>query len=188
MWVDHKTNSFIHEKPFTKLVALWPSKGRIIDIGCAGGIHAPLFLGIGHALKYYGIDISTFFLRVATKRYPQLNFSLGNVADISTLPKIKFDGFFASSVLMHIPFTLWDSMFSNIEHITKPGSFGYITLPVAHPNAIKNESDVRHFTILSEAEQIEYIKSRGWKIKNKGTLNGTSTADVWRYYIVQLPS
>ena len=89
---------------------------------------------------------------------------------------------------MHIPFTLWDSMFSNIEHITKPGSFGYITLPVAHPNAIKNESDVRHFTILSEAEQIEYIKSRGWKIKNKGTLNGTSTADVWRYYIVQLPS
>ena len=186
-WVDNKTNSFIHEKPFQKLVSLWPQKGRIIDIGCAGGIHAPLFLGIGRTLKYCGIDISRFFLKVAARRYPQLAFSLGNIADITTLPKAKFDGFFASAILMHVPFSHWDTQFSNIEKISKPGSFGYITLPIAHPSAIKNETDVRHFTILSEADQISYLKKRHWKIKSKGSVDGTTTAAVWRWYIVQLP-
>jgi trans-aconitate methyltransferase len=187
LWVDNKTNSFVHEKPFEKLVSLWPEKGHIIDIGCAGAIHAPLFLGIGRKLKYHGVDISKFFLKVATRRYPQLNFSFGNIADITTLPKMKFDGFFASAVLMHIPFTHWDTLFETIEKISKPGSFGYVTLPVAHPSASKSADDVRHFTILSETEQIAYIKSRGWKIKSKGWNDGTTTANVWRWYIVQLP-
>lgn len=187
LWVDTKTNSFVHEKPFQKLVTLWPEKGRIVDIGCAGGIHVPLFLGIGCKLKYYGIDISTFFLKVASRRYPQLDFSLGNIADGTTLPKVKYEGFFASAILMHVPFSHWDTMFNTIEKISKPGSFGYVTLPLAHPSAIKNESDVRHFTILTEAEQIAYLKKRNWKIKSKGTLSGTSTTDVWRWYIVELP-
>ena len=186
-WVDTKTNSFIHEKQFQKLVTLWPEKGHIIDIGCAGGIHIPLFLGIGRKLKYHGVDISKLFLKVATRRYPQLDFTLGNIADSTTLPKRKFDGFFSTSTLMHVPFPLWDTMFSNIEKMSKPGSVGYITLPVAHPNAVPNESDIRHFTILSETEQIAYLKSRKWKIKSKGHSDGTTSAGVWQWYIVQLP-
>jgi SAM-dependent methyltransferase len=186
-WVDTKTNSFVHEKQFQKLVSLWPEKGRIFDIGCAGGIHVPLFLGIGRKLTYHGLDISKLFLKVAIRRYPQLNFTLGNIADSATLPKIKFDGFFSTSTLMHVPFPLWDTMFNNIEKISKPGSFGYITLPVAHPSAIKSDTDIRHFTILSEAEQIAYLKKRHWKIKSKGISDGTSSAGVWRWYIVQLP-
>jgi SAM-dependent methyltransferase len=187
VWVNTKTNSFVHELPFHKLVSLWPQKGRIIDIGCAGGIHVPLFLGIGHKLKYVGIDISKLFIKIATRRYSNLNFSLGDIAEISTLPKTKFDGFFASAILMHIPFTQWDSMFDNIEKISKHGSYGYVTLPIAHPSAVKNEDDVRHFTILSETAQIAYFKKRNWKIKSKGTLDGTSSTGVWKYYIVQLP-
>ena len=166
---------------------MWPEKGRIIDIGCAGGIHVPLFLGIGRKLKYQGIDISKLFIKIATRRYPQLSFSLGNVADSTTLPKLKFDGFYASAILMHVPFEHWDTMFSNIEKITKPGSYGYITLPITHPSAVKQDADVRHFTIITEAEQIDYLKKRNWKLKQKVTLDGTSTANVWRYYIVQLP-
>ena len=125
LWVDTKTNSFVHEKPFQKLVTLWPEKGRIVDIGCAGGIHVPLFLGIGRKLKYHGIDISTFFLKVASRRYPQLNFSLGNIADGTTLPKVKYEGFFASAILMHVPFSYWDTMF---EHHRKNFQTGKLWL------------------------------------------------------------
>lgn len=187
-WVDNKTNSFVHEKPFTKLTGLWPEKGTIIDIGCAGGIHVPLFLGIGHSLKYYGIDISKLFLKIASRRYPKLIFNFGNIADADTLPKKKFDGFFSSAILMHVPFSAWDTMFTNIENLTKKGGYGYVTLPIAHPNLVKNESDVRHFTILNEQEQVSYMKNRGWKIINKGSLDGTTSTAVWRYYIVQLPT
>lgn len=187
VWTDTKTNSFVHEVPFKKLVKLWPTKAKIIDIGCAGGIHVPLFLGIGHGLKYIGIDISQTFLKVAKRRYPQLEFVRANIAAVTTLPTERYDGFFAAAVLMHIPYPQWDTTFENIERLVKPGSYGYLTLPVTHPSAQKAASDVRHFTFLSEGEQVTYMKNRGWKIINKATLDGTSSAAVWRSYVVQLP-
>ena len=186
-WTDKKTNSFYHEKPFTKIISLWPEKASIIDIGCAHGIHVPLFLGIGRKLTYYGIDISKSFLKIACKRYPQLTFTEGNIADVTTLPKKKFDGFIAAAVLMHIPFLHWNEIFTNIEKITKAGAFGYITLPVAHPSKGDSPTDNRHFEILTEDEQRQYFKERNWKIKSAGVMDGFTTEAVWRWYIVQLP-
>jgi trans-aconitate methyltransferase len=187
LWTEKKTNSFHHEKSFTKLVSLWPDKGTIIDIGCAHGICVPMFLGIGRKIKYFGIDISSAFLKIAQRRYPHLPFEFGDISDKTTLPKKKFDGFWAAAVLMHVPIEKWDEMFSNIEHLCKPNSYGYVALPVAHPNGNRNEDDTRHFTILSEIEQRAYIKNRGWKIKHAGVLDGFTTESVWRWYIVQLP-
>ncbi len=187
IWTDRKTNSFHHEKPFTKLAGLWPQKGTIIDIGCAHGICVPMFLGIGRHLSYYGIDSSTSFLKIAKRRYPQLPFEYGDIADRTTLPKRKYNGFWAAAVLMHVPFSKWDEMFLNIEDLCKPGSYGYVALPVAHPSKVRSEDDTRHFTILSESEQRAYMKNRGWKIKHAGVLDGFTTESVWRWYIVQLP-
>lgn len=186
-WIEKKTNSFHHEVSFTKLVKLWPEKGSIIDIGCAYAASVPMFLGIGRHLKYTGIDNSTSFLKIAKRRYPQLLFSFGDIADKETLPKKKFDGFWAAAVLMHVPFEQWDSMFSNIENLCKPQSYGYVALPVAHPSKVKSDDDTRHFTILTEDEQRSYMKGRGWKIKQAGVLDGFTTESVWRWYIVQLP-
>jgi trans-aconitate methyltransferase len=187
IWTDKKTNSFHHEKQFTKLVSLWPKKGRIIDIGCAHGICVPMFLGIGRNLSYHGIDNSTSFLKIASRRYPQLAFEFGDISDQKTLPKKKFDGFWAAAVLMHIPFSTWDQMFSNLERLCKPGSYGYVALPVTHPDNNPNPEDIRHFTILNENEQRAYMKNRGWKIKHAGILDGFTTESVWRWYIIQLP-
>lgn len=188
LWAHRKTHSFHYEKQFTKIVSLWPEKASIIDIGCANGIHVPLFLGIGRKLKYTGVDISKSFIKIAQRRYPQLTFSLADISDSDTFPKKKFEGFMAAAVLMHIPLTHWDSMFTNIERLIKPGGFGYVVLPIAHPSKQINLTDTRHFTILSEQEQREYFKSRGWKIKHAGIADGFTTEAVWRWYIVQLPS
>jgi 2-polyprenyl-3-methyl-5-hydroxy-6-metoxy-1,4-benzoquinol methylase len=184
-WTKRKTDSFHHELNFQKILSLWPEKGSIIDIGCAGGIHVPLFLGMGHKLLYYGIDISKSFLKIATRRYPTLPFSLGNILDRESLPKKKFDGFWAGAVLMHVPFENWDEMFSNIENLVKPSSFGYLSLPTERTN--NDKDDTRYFAYLSAEDQIKYIKERGWKIKRKLTLDGTSKENIWRSYIVQLP-
>lgn len=187
VWTDKKTHSFHHEAPFTKIVGLWPKKGRVIDIGCAHGICVPMFLGIGRHLSYHGIDNSKSFLKIAKRRYPQLSFEYGDMADKKTLPKKKFDGFWAAAVLMHVPLSEWDTMFSHVEGLCKPGSYGYVALPVAHPSSHKNPDDTRHFTILSEDEQRDYMKGRGWKIKQAGVLDGFTTESVWRWYIIQLP-
>jgi len=187
LWAARKTDSFYHESQFQKLLKRWPKKGSIIDIGCAQGIHVPLFLGMGHSLRYHGVDISKAFLKIATRRYPQLPFTLGNIADKSTLPQQKFDGFLAAAVLMHVPLPQWPTMFENLEALTKPKGVGYIVLPIVHPNTAPAADDQRHFTILSEDEQRAYLKSRHWKILDSGHMDGFSTKDVWRWYIVQLP-
>lgn len=187
-WSMSKTFSFHHEKQFKKILSFWPEKGGVIDIGCADGIHLPLFLGMGHKLKYLGIDISKSFLKIAKSRYPQINFQQADISDKSTLPKLKFDGFWAGAVLMHVPFTKWDEMLSNIESITKKGAYGYISLPTEHPSIEIVSEDIRHFTTLPDIEQQNIIKKRGWKIKAKGIINGSSKKNIWHWYIVQLPS
>lgn len=188
-WLTLKTNSFYNEVPFRKLISLLPQKGTVLDIGCAAGVHVPLFLGIGRHLSYEGIDISRTFIQVAKKRYPQLPFSVANIADQSTLPKRKqkYVGFFAASTLQHVPFALWDTMFSNIEAISAKGACGFISLPTEHTTTTKDEADTRHFTILSPEEHIAYFKERGYRIRAKGIHDGYTKQAIWRWYIVELP-
>jgi trans-aconitate methyltransferase len=116
---------------------------------------------MGHKLKYLGIDISKSFLKIAKSRYPQINFQQADISDKSTLPKLKFDGFWAGAVLMHVPFTKWDEMLSNIESITKKGAYGYISLPTEHPSIEIVSEDIRHFTTLPDIEQQNIIKKAG---------------------------
>ncbi len=187
LWTERKTHSFHHEAPFTKMVKQWPERAHILDIGCAHGIHVPLFLGIGRKLKYTGIDISKSFLKIASRRYPQLTFLKADISKSGELPKKKFDGFWAAAVLMHVPREQWDEMFAGIQAHMKPGALGYLTLPTAHPSGTPTEGDVRHFTILTEAEQRDYLKQKGWKIKSSGSLDGFTSENVWRWYIVELP-
>jgi trans-aconitate methyltransferase len=186
LWSATKTNSFHHESQFRKFLTHLPSKASIIDIGCANGIHVPLFLGIGRNLRYTGMDIAHSFLKIASQRYPQLKFIEGDVSRKDTLPKKKFDGFFAVAVLMHIPFEQWDLMFFNIESISKRNAIGYITLPIERPNE-ECATDRRHFVTMTQKKYSAYIKSRGWKILNSGTLNGSSKKAIWKWYIVTLP-
>ena len=187
LWTKRKTDSFHHEEQFHKLIKLWPEKGTILDIGCAAGILAPLFLGIGRKLKYFGIDISNSFLKIARRRYPQLTFLQANIAEESSLPRKKFDGFLAAAVLMHVPLEHWEKMFKNIEKTLKPKSYGYITLPTEHPSKGPDDTDSRHFTLLGADEQVNTLKKLGLKIHSKGIIDGTTKHQVWRWYIVQLP-
>lgn len=187
-WTAKKTDSFYHEKGFKKILRLLPAKSTVIDIGCAGGVHVPLFLGLGRSLRYVGMDISRAFLKIARRRYPQLTFLEGNIADRHTLPKKKFDAFFAAAVLMHVPLELWDEMFQNIENIVKSGGYGYVVLPTSHPSGDRAINDPRQFTILSESEQKAIFKERSWKIITTGTHHGFSVENVWCWYIVRLPN
>lgn len=186
-WTEVKTNSFHCEKPFSLFNSYLNKNGKVLDIGCAWGIHVPLFLGIGGKLRYEGMDIAQSFLKIARRRYPQLTFYQADISNAKTLPNKKYDGFWAGSVLMHIPFEQWEQMFQNIEKLTKRGAIGYLSLPTEHPSGEDAETDPRHFTILNEAEQRNFIKDRGWKVLKKGTLDGFTKESIWKWYIVQIP-
>jgi len=183
-WTALKNNSFHHQEQFKRFTKNIPSGANIIDIGCAGGIHVPLFMGIGRDLQYTGIDISETFIEIAKTRYPQIDFREGNIADATTLPKTAFDGFWAAAVLMHIPYEQWPQMFDNIKNLTTSGAVGFICLPTERPSDTENK---RHFTILNPEEQIAEIQKNNWAIIEKGIVDGFTKKGIWHWYLVRLP-
>lgn len=183
-WAAIKTNSFYHEEGFRKFASLLNEGNSVIDIGCAYGIHVPLFLGIGNKLKYEGFDISEKMIEMAQSRYPQIKFSVGDILDKTTLPKKKCDAFWAGAILMHIPKSQWDEMFNNIQDLINSGGTGYFTLPTDRPGEA-SEEDQRHFTILKEDELNDFLKNKGWKILEKGDFPSDNRS-MWNWYIVKM--
>lgn len=185
IWSQRKTNSFFHEKQFRIFESKLKKGDRVADIGCANGIHVPLFLGIGNKLKYEGFDFSKSMLKIATSRYPNLKFNYLDISDQTTLPNKKYDAFWASAVLMHIPVDEWGKMFSNLESMHKSKSIGYITIPEQKPHT-RSDKDQRHFTLMTGKEFSQYIKARSWKVLKSGPIVGTNNVP-WNWFIVQLP-
>lgn len=183
-WAREKTNSFFHEREFRVFRSYLKKGARVLDIGCASGIHVPLFLGIGRDLKYEGLDISTSFLKIAQRRYPQLSFREGDVTDTRTLPRAKYDGFWAAAVLMHVPEEHWPDMLANIERMMRPGAIGYITVP--RDRFVDPKADPRHFSIFDKAKFRKVVGARGWRVLKSGGKVLTKNNE-WLWFLVQLP-
>lgn len=183
-WAALKTNSFYQETSFRKFVEYFKNGDSILDIGCGWGIHAPLFLGIGRKLLYEGLDISEEMIRIAQSRFPQLNFSVGNILDKETLSKRKFNGFWAGAVLIHIPQKDWSQLLDNLKNLTVKSGVGFLTL--LNDKFEQDADDSRHFTFISDEEFKTIINSMGWKILEQGELPKTPQNRSWRWYIIKL--
>lgn len=142
-------------------------------------------LGIGSNLNYEGFDISEKMIEIAQDRYPQLTFSVADILASNTLPKKKFEGFWAGAILMHVPEEQWEEMLINIENLSTSGAIGYFTMPDSRPNEA-SETDQRYFTIMTEEHLRETLGKRGWKILQKGNFP-QDARDIWHWYLVQLP-
>ena len=185
-WSEFHTSSFHHEPQFRRFIRYFQTGDTILDIGCANGIHVPLFLGIGRHLRYTGMDISRALVTIARTHYPQVSFQVANIADRRTLPRRKFDGFWAAAVLMHVPEAEWPVTFGNIERLIRRGGVGYLTLPRRRPNP-PSRRDRRHFTLMPTAGILRCFRGRGWQVLVRGVLHGTTIASNWRWFIVRLP-
>jgi SAM-dependent methyltransferase len=182
-WAAQKSNSFYHEAEFKLFASKFKKGSQILDIGCAYGIHVPLFLGIGRHLKYEGVDISASFLKMAKARYPQLTFQETDVLNEKSFPRKKYDGFWSAAVLMHIPLSEWPLMLENIQKHMKPGAIGYITVP---KERFSKGEDPRHFEIFNTTKFKKLAGSRKWKIVKSGTKDST-VSNEWLWFLVQLP-
>lgn len=184
-WSANRTDSFFHQTPFQKYISLLEPGDTVLDIGSANGIHVPLFLGIGHEVNYEGFDASKTLINIAQSRYPEHQFIHGNILRKATLPQRTYDGFWCAAVLMHIHPQDYSKMFENLEFISEPGAFGYITLPESKKEPT-GDGDIRHFEFFTQDQFKKLIEPRGWKIIETGVLEG-SPRNLWNWYIVQLP-
>lgn len=186
IWGKYIANSFWYEQRFRKFVSKFKSGDRVLDIGCAWGIHLPMFFGIGRKLRYIGMDISQSMLKMARSRFPQYEFLQGDILNFKTA--VRLHGFWAAAVLMHIAPEDWPKMMQNLERAILPGGYGFISLP-ARPSGRAPKKDKRYFSFWNKGKVEKMLATRGWKIKSWGKMPNLPTAWYidWTWYIVQLP-
>jgi SAM-dependent methyltransferase len=99
-------------------------KGKVLEIGAGTGRDAKDLTDLGY--EYVGTDISEELLKVARARLPNQTFLQQNVYDLSS-PE-KFDGFWASAVLLHIPKSRINEALQKIKSTLKPNAIGFISV------------------------------------------------------------
>jgi SAM-dependent methyltransferase len=185
-WAETKTNSFHHELQFRKFIRHFHTGDTILDIGCAYGIHVPLFLGVGRKCAYEGIDASKHMIKLSQSRYPQLSFRLADISKRKTLPRKTYAGFWSVAVLMHLPEKNLTVALDNIESRMKSGAVGYITFPLKRPGHASRK-DQRHFTLFPKGQFKTILTERGWRVLETGIIHGSHKPNIWEWFIVQLP-
>ncbi|MCL5090948.1 MAG: class I SAM-dependent methyltransferase [Patescibacteria group bacterium] len=123
------------EKPamYSKLPDL---KGKsVICIGCGTGEECEHLKTLG-ADRVVGIDISQGLIEVAKKSFPQIEFQIMDMEEI-TLPEFSFDFAYSSLTLHYVED--WTKTLKSIYKVLKPG--GVLLFSTHHP--VKWSADVK---------------------------------------------
>lgn len=122
--VKHHQEDFwaMEMKRFQKLLP----GGKILDVGCGGSRDAYGLLALG--FEYVGTDVSDALLSIAKKDHPEQRFYNQSVYELSFPSSEKFDGFWCSAVLLHIPKRRINEALARIRLVIKQGAIGFISI------------------------------------------------------------
>jgi 2-polyprenyl-3-methyl-5-hydroxy-6-metoxy-1,4-benzoquinol methylase len=153
--------------------------GRVLEIGSGVGKDARALINLGY--DYVGTDASSGLLELAKERNPSATFIQKYIHEIE--PSLgKFDGFWASAVLLHIPKDeILDSLLA-ISSILESGGIGFITMKEGTGERV-DEKTGRLFTYYQEDEFTKVLESVGFsvlEVERRNTKN-----DNWLIYYVR---
>lgn len=97
----------------------------ILDLGCGPGVNAAYM----HSKNFHvvGTDLSKKMIGYAKRNYPQIEFLLGDMAELS-FPSDSFDGILASYSLIHLPKETTPPVLAKLYEILRPGGIVYISV------------------------------------------------------------
>ena len=96
---------FVHERRFKKIgYFIEPTRGRILDIGCADGVFTKIILDRSGAKEIIAVDVLESSIRWAKKHWRKEKRIQFRVVDAHKLPyrNFSFDAVFALEVLEHV--------------------------------------------------------------------------------------
>jgi len=151
-------------KMFFKLLG----KGSILEIGSGCGRDAEIFIKAGY--KYTGVDISSSLINIAQKRVPEAIFLEQSVYELNFPKGTRFDGFWASATLLHIPKTRISEALRKIKKFIKNGGIGFISIKEGSGEKMETgltdygSDDKRFFAYYSREEFEEILLKNSFKI------------------------
>lgn len=135
-------------------------KIKICDVGCATGDFLYYLSNSKKNLELYGIDVRKDLLLKARKEVQNCNFILGDISDLKTLPKMKFDIAYMTGV--HTIFDDYEKIFNNFLKLIKPKGYGYVF-------GIFNTYDVDAIIRIRTAKNNQW--ESGWNLFSKSSIS-----------------
>lgn len=146
-------------------MAALPKGGHILEIGCAGGRDAKIF--VSHGFKVIGIDTSQVLLKEAKKLVPRGTFLNKDLRKIK-FPSNKFDGVWANAVLLHIRRAEMPRILKNFYRMLKPNGILHILVKKGKGEAFVKEplsqNRYRFFTYFSRRGVEKLVREVGFKV------------------------
>jgi len=165
-WVgSHNTDAFWKDEMQTFHKYL--KQGAILEIGAGGGRDAKELVELGYS--YVGTDVSSGLLDIARKEMPDQEFYEQSVHDLHFPEREKFDGFWASAVLLHVPKSRIDEALQQIKKVVKPGGVGFISLQngdgeKSRINELHGQQLERWFAYWRKDEFTEVLERNAYKV------------------------
>ena len=138
--------------------------GRVLDIGCGGGIDAVLLLGAGY--NYIGIDASPAMLLAAIELVPDAEFREMNMYKLEFVDG-TFNGFWAAASFLHVPKTNIPAVLAEAKRVLSPDGVGFIALKEGIGEGIvanRYASDERFFAFYGLEEFTKILKDNGFDV------------------------
>ena len=73
---------------------------KVLDAGCGNG---RLLEALPDNIEYLGLDNSEALIALAKKKYPQKDFRIADILDLSDRPDNNYDYIFCLAVILHLP-------------------------------------------------------------------------------------
>jgi SAM-dependent methyltransferase len=176
-WSDAHLDGGYWKKQLNEFKRLLPA-GKVLEIGCGGGRDARDLIKRGYS--YTGTDISAGLLKEARKNVPGQTFHQQSVYDLNF--DEKFDGFWASAVLLHIPKKRINDALKSIKSVVKKEGIGYIS--IKNGRGERTLEDGRFFSFWTKGEFSKILEKNGFEIINF-IHDPRSPTDDWLCFFVR---
>lgn len=160
--------------------------GKILEIGSGGGRDAKELIELGY--EYVGTDISTGLIEVARQNLPNEAFYNQSVYDLDFEGE-KFDGFWASAVLLHIPKDRIGETLERIKNVVAARAIGFISLKdgvgeKVERDEIDGKQLERFFSYWQKEEFARVLQENGYTVADY-LYHPMSEKTRWHCFFVQ---
>ncbi len=139
----HKVLEYIYQNT--------PANGSLLDLMCGPGYLLGKIAEKRKDIKLKGMDIDKRYILYARKKYPQIDFDLGDI--FLWKPKKQFDVIICTGSLHHIPYSQQENAVKKMSLMVKPQ--GFVLISDCYIDDYSNETERK---IAAAKLGYEYLK------------------------------
>jgi SAM-dependent methyltransferase len=162
---EAKTKDLQPKAAIEAFMKLLPSKGCVLDVGCAFGRDSKTF--VEHGLSVEGVDFSSTLIQRARALVPQGTFHVQDVRDLR-FPAALFDGIWACAVLLHLPKSDIPAVLRSLHDLLREGGVLFVGLQCGEGGGIRNDerydNAAKWYSYFSIPEVEEYLAKAGFVV------------------------